>query len=196
MTRRFPIILRAHDQFTASHYTSPVAPDLISDIKAMLEISPTLESEVQTVKSKIIATAAILVALGFLHPHPALSQPATDGGTKPGFWQPQAQVDNTRNITLRLLNETGLNLEYGQSGANLSSLPVGASKNLIVRISNRTGDIANIPINATIGTTTLKYDYNVDSQKNIVTIRITRSDSRTRQDRSVYIDEKGRVYSF
>jgi len=51
----------------------------------MLEISPTLESQVQTVKSKIIATAAILVALGFLHPHPALSQPATDGGTKPGF---------------------------------------------------------------------------------------------------------------
>lgn len=148
-------------------------------------------------KSKIIATVAILAALGFLHPNPALSQPATDGGTKPGFWQPQAQVDNTRNITLRLLNETGLNLEYGQSGASLSSLPVGASKNIIVRISNRTGDIANIPINATGGTTTfLKYDYNVDSQKNIVTIRVTRSDGRTRQDRSVYIDEKGRVYSF
>ena len=162
----------------------------------MLEISPTLDPEVQTLRSKIIATAAILATLGFLHPHPALSQPATDGGTKPGFWQPQAQVDNTRNITLRLLNETGLNLEYGQSGANLSSLPVGASKNLIVRISNRTGDIANIPINAATGTTTLKYDYNVDSQNNIVTVRITRSDNRTRQDRSVYIDEKGRIYSF
>lgn len=162
----------------------------------MLEISPTHDPEVQTVKSKIIATAAILAALGFLHPHPALSQPATDGGTKPGFWQPQAQVDNTRNITLRLLNETGVNLEYGQSGANLSSLPVGSSKNLIVRISNRTGDIANIPINAATGTTTLKYDYNVDSPNNIVTVRITRSDNRTRQDRSVYIDEKGRIYSF
>ncbi len=147
-------------------------------------------------KSKIIAAAAILAALAFLHPHPALSQPATDGGKKPGFWQPQAQVDNTRNITLRLLNETGLNLEYGQSGANLSSLPVGTSKNIIVRISNRTGDIANIPINATGGTATLKYDYKVDSPTNIVTVRITRSDPRTRQDRSVYIDEKGRVYSF
>ncbi|MEG4861493.1 hypothetical protein QUB75_29445 [Microcoleus sp. K1-B6] len=147
-------------------------------------------------KSKIIATAAILAALAFLHPHPALSQPATDGGKKPGFWQPQAQVDNTRNITLRLLNETGLNLEYGESGGRLSSLPVGASRNISVRISNRTGDIANIPINATGGTTTLKYDYNVDSQTNIVTIRITRSDPRTTQDRSVYIDEKGRVYSF
>ncbi|MEG3921320.1 MULTISPECIES: hypothetical protein [unclassified Microcoleus] len=147
-------------------------------------------------KSKIIATAAILAALAFLHPHPALSQPATDGGTKPGFWQPQAQVDNTRNITLRLLNETGLNLEYGESGGSLSSLPVGASRNISVRISNRTGDIANIPINATTATATLKYDYNVDSQTNILTIRITRSDGRTRQDRSVYIDEKGRVYSF
>jgi len=49
----------------------------------MLEISPTLDPEVQTLKSKIIATAAILATLGFLDPHPALSQPATDGGTKP-----------------------------------------------------------------------------------------------------------------
>jgi hypothetical protein len=138
------------------------------------------------VKSKIIATAAILAALGCLHPHPALSQPATDGGTKPGFWQPQAQVDNTRNITLRLLNET----------VGLSSLPVGASKNILVRVSNRTGDIANIPINVKGGTTTLKYDYNVDAKENIVTVRISTSDGRTRQDRSVYIDEKGRIYSF
>ena len=162
----------------------------------MIEIAPTLDSQLQTVTSKSIATAAILAALGFLHPHPALSQPATDASTKPLFWQPQAQINNTRNITLRLLNETGLNPEYGQSGANLSSWPVGTSKNIIFRISNRIGDIANIPINATTGTTTLKYDYNVDSQTNILTIRITRADGRTRQDRSVYIDEKGRVYSF
>ena len=53
-------------------------------------------------KSKILATAAILAVLGCLYPHPALSQPATDGGMKPGFWQPQAQIDNTRNVTLRL----------------------------------------------------------------------------------------------
>jgi hypothetical protein len=147
-------------------------------------------------KSRIITTVAIIVAIGFLAPHPALSQPATEGGRKPGFWQPEAQIDNTRNITLRLLNQTGLNLEYGQSGVSLSSLPVGAEKNVIVRVSNRTADIANIPINVTGGSTTLKYDYNVDPQTNILTIRITTSDGRTRQDRAVYIDEKGRVYSF
>ncbi|MEG4285920.1 hypothetical protein QUB68_22570 [Microcoleus sp. A006_D1] len=147
-------------------------------------------------KSKIITTAAILAALGCLNPHPALSQPATDGGMKPGFWQPQAQVDTTRNVTLRLLNQTGLNLEYGESGVGLSSLPVGASKNILVRVSNRTADIANIPINVQGGTTTLKYDYTVDAKQNLVTIRITTSDGRNRQDRSVYIDEKGRVYSF
>lgn len=147
-------------------------------------------------KLKITATSAILAAIAFLTPHPISAQPATDGGTKPGFWQPEAQIDNTRNITLRLLNETGINLEYGQSGVGLSSLPIGTTKNVIVRISNRTGDIANIPINVKGGTTTLKYDYTVDSQKNIVTVRITTSDGRTRQDRSVYIDEKGRVYSF
>lgn len=147
-------------------------------------------------KLKLIATATILAAIACLAPHPVSSQPATDGGRKPGFWQPEAQVDNTRTITLRLLNETGLNLEYGQSGVSLSSLPVGGQKNVLVRISNRTGDIANIPINVKGGTTSLKYDYNVDPQQNIVTVRISTSDGRTRQDRAVYIDEKGRVYSF
>ena len=56
--------------------------------------------------------------------------------------------------------------------------------------------IANIPINVTNGTNTLKYDYSVDAKKNILKVRITTSDGRTRQDRSIYIDEKGRVYSF
>ncbi|MGL5061934.1 MAG: hypothetical protein ACRC62_18340 [Microcoleus sp.] len=147
-------------------------------------------------KLRLFATATILGAIACLAPHPASSQPATGGGPKPGFWQPEAQVDNTRTITLRLLNETGLNLEYGQSGVGLSSLPVGAQKNVMVRISNRTGDIANIPINVKGGTTTLKYDYNVDARENLVTVRISTSDGRTRQDRAIYIDEKGRVYSF
>ncbi len=147
-------------------------------------------------KSRIITTAAILGAIAFLTPHPISAQPATQGGTRPGFWQPGAQIDNTRNVTLILLNQTGLNLEYGQSGVGLSSLPIGATKNLMVRVSNRTGDIVNIPINVTGGSTTLKYDYSVDAQKNIVTVRITTSDGRIRQDRSIYIDEKGRVYSF
>ncbi|MEZ2319925.1 MAG: hypothetical protein ACBR15_13090 [Microcoleus sp.] len=148
-------------------------------------------------KSRMITTTAILLAaIGILTPHPVSAQPATDGGTKPGFWQPEAKIDNTRNITLRLLNETGLNLEYGQSGVGLSSLPIGSTKNVMVRIGNRTGDLANIPINVKGGTTTLKYDYSVDAQQNIVTVRISTSDGRTRQDRSIYIDEKGRVYSF
>jgi hypothetical protein len=98
--------------------------------------------------------------------------------------------------TAAILAAIGLNLEYGQSGVGLSSLPVGTEKNVIVRVSNRTADIANIPINVKGGSTTLKYDYNVDPQKNTLTIRITTSDGRTRQDRAVYIDEKGRVYSF
>ncbi|MFM9268291.1 hypothetical protein [Tychonema sp. BBK16] len=147
-------------------------------------------------KSRIITTAALLATIAFLTPHPISAQPATESGTRPGFWQPGAQIDNTRNLTLILLNQTGLNLEYGQSGVGLSSLPIGATKNVLVRIGSRTDDIANIPINVTGGTTTLKYDYSVDAQKNIVRVRITTSDGRTRQDRSIYIDEKGRVYSF
>jgi len=147
-------------------------------------------------KSKIIATATILAALGCLHSHPALSQPATDGGRQPGFWQPQAQIDTARNITLRLLNETGLKLEYGNQVLACHPWPSEPAKTSLLASATAPPILQNIPINVQGGTTTLKYDYSVDAKQNLVTIRITRSDGRTRQDRSVYIDEKGRIYSF
>ncbi|CBN57576.1 hypothetical protein PN499_13080 [Kamptonema animale CS-326] len=143
-----------------------------------------------------ILTAGIISAIALIQPSAVLSQPSPDGGPRPGFWQPEAQVDLVRDITLILTNETGLNLEYGDSEKGLSSLPPGGTANIIIRKGNSTGDIANIPINVMEGTTPLRYEYNVDPKTNVVTVRIGTSSGAAPLDRSVYIDEKGRVYSF
>lgn len=145
-------------------------------------------------KVRILTTTALLSAIAFSTP--ALSQPSATGQYQPGFWQPEVQVDNSRNIKVRLLNDTGLNLEYGESGVTISSLPPGATREFNISISNRTGDIANIPINVKQGITALKYEYNVDPAQNLVTVRIRLTSDRERQDRAIYIDERGRVYSF
>ncbi|OCR01357.1 hypothetical protein BCD67_23165 [Oscillatoriales cyanobacterium USR001] len=141
-------------------------------------------------------TVGILSAIALICPSTVLSQPSPDGGPRPGFWQPEAQVDLTRDITLILTNNTGLNLEYGDSEKGLFSLFPGETANIIIRKSNRTGDIANIPINVKQGTNALTYQYNVDKKTNVVTVRITTAGGSIPKDRSVYIDEQGRVYSF
>ncbi|HLO52470.1 MAG TPA: hypothetical protein VK211_28990 [Kamptonema sp.] len=143
-----------------------------------------------------ILTAGILAAIALINPTTVLSQPSPDGGPRPGFWQPETQVDLTRDITLTLKNETGFSLEYGGSAMGLSSLPAGGTANITIRKGNSTGDIANIPINVQQGTTALRYLYNVDPKTNVVTVRITTGGGSVPLDRSVYIDEKGRVYSF
>lgn len=147
-------------------------------------------------KLRILTLIALVFATGLTVPKLGISQPSPTGQYQPGFWQPEAQIDNTRDIKIRFLNETGLNLEFGQAGINLYSLPAGRSAEMSVRISNRTGDIANIPVNVQQGTTPLKYAYNVDGDQNLVTVLVRVASDRERQDRAVYIDERGRVYSF
>lgn len=143
-----------------------------------------------------ILTVGILSAIALIQPSAVLSQPSPDGGPRPGFWQPEVQVDLNRDITLILMNQTGLNLGYGDSEKGLSSLSPGETVRIIIRKGNRTGDIANIPINVQQGTNALTYQYNVDKTTNEVTVRINIGGGSAPLDRSVYIDEKGRVYSF
>lgn len=148
-------------------------------------------------KLRLILAVASLVAIATGVQLPAGSQPSSTGQYQPGFWQPQAQVDLNRDLQILLLNQTGLNLEYGQTAStNIYTLPAGGTANVLIRMGTRTGDIANIPINVKDGTSALKYEYNVDPQSNIVTVRITAIKGTAPTDRAVYIDERGRVYSF
>jgi hypothetical protein len=143
-----------------------------------------------------ILMVGILSAIAFIYPTKVLSQPSSDGGPRPGFWQPEVKVDLNRDITLTLMNQTGLNLGYGDSEKGLSSLSPGQTAHIIIRKGNTMGDIANIPINVQRGTNALTYQYDIDKETNEVIVRINIGGGSAPLDRAVYIDEKGRVYSF
>jgi len=146
-------------------------------------------------KFRILPVIALLATLNASAPTAVLSQPAPDNRYQPGFWQPEGKVNPNTDIKIQLLNQTGYALEYGKAEGDPSLLPAGETRDIYVKISSRKGDIATIPINDRSGAVSLRYEYRVVD--NVVMVRIveTRGDD-PRQDRAVYIDETGRVYSF
>jgi len=144
---------------------------------------------------RILTAAALLSMLSASTPMPVSSQPAPDNRYQPGFWQPEGKVNPNSEIKVKLLNETGFTLEYGKAEGNPSILRPRETKDIVVKISNRKGDVATIPINTAPGMMPLRFEYNVVN--NLVTVRIlptTMNDPK--QGLAVYIDETGRVYTF
>jgi hypothetical protein len=123
-----------------------------------------------------------------------LSQPnTTTNSYRQGYWQPKVQIDRNRPIRVMLLNESGLTVKYSLNPNPEQILAPGSTALINVKISNQARDIASINAYAA---KELIYDYNVNSTDNLVTVRIRQSDGKFRADKSVYIDEEGRVYSF
>ena len=146
-------------------------------------------------KFRILLAAALLATLNASTPTAVFSQPAPDNRYQPGFWQPEGKVNPNSEIKVQLLNQTGYTLEYGKAEGYPSSLSPGETRDIYIKISSSKGDIATIPINAPSGAVSLKYEYRVVNNVVMVQIVETRGDD-PRQDRAVYIDETGRVYSF
>jgi hypothetical protein len=145
-------------------------------------------------KGKILTAIALLTSITLATPTAVFSQPnKRPNSYAAGFWQPKAQVNPSRPITVMLLNQTGMPVNYSLSLERDRVLPPGGTTNINIGSISRISDIANINIYAA---DELIYDYNADRNSNLVMVRIRPAGSLTRSDKAVYIDEEGRVYSF
>lgn len=145
-------------------------------------------------KGKILTTIALIASISAATPTIVFSQPnKRPNSYTPGYWQPQAQVNPNRPITVILLNQTDIPVSYSLTPAPESVLPAGGTANISVSNISRISEIANINIYAR---DELVYDYNANPLDNQVFVRIRKAGRLARADKSVYIDEQGRVYSF
>lgn len=150
-------------------------------------------------KLRLLATAALFTAINLLTSTSVFSQPnRRTESYAPGFWQPEAKIDPNLPVQFQLLNESGIPLRYGLNvggkGERERELPSGTTGDVFLRISNRTADIASINIYPVRGDAQLTFEYQVTG--NSVTVRIQAGPGKRNGDRSVYLDEEGRVYSF
>ncbi|MBZ8181964.1 hypothetical protein [Oscillatoria salina] len=159
-------------------------------------------------KLKTFTLATAIAAIAGITPLTVYSQPSPTGNYRPGYWQPTATVDNTRFMQLQLINDSGVAVAYDSTNVSAARgvIPTGGLVTISVPPITSANQIANVNIYNPQGAL-LAFDYrNVGN--NVVAVRIRRSDlvygatpgSSTdigaEYDNAVYVDEKGRVYSF
>lgn len=146
-------------------------------------------------KLKLLTALVLFGSIGLATPTAVFSQPKTGSNTySSGYWQPQAQVNPNNNIKITLLNQSGLPIRYNLNPQPSDrELAPGATTDLYIRSISGTNAIANLNIYAP---QELQYDYNTNPSTNQLFVRIRLAGNPANEDKAIYIDETGRVYSF
>lgn len=154
-------------------------------------------------KRQIVVTATVLATL-LMSPMLGVSQPSPTGAQEPGYWQPLATVNVNRPVTLTIINNTGIPLEY--SARNSPIQRIGAGGRVVLgdytinpnAQSDRERNL-NVPINPPVegyGQVLLHFDIDSTVRNNNVTVTVRPANPGQRIDRELYFDENGRVYVF
>ena len=147
-------------------------------------------------KSAILTLTVLLTLLSLGGSRPSLSRPVFEGSVSPSDWNTEAQVNPQQLITVRLHNQTAKTLVYALANDNSQTLLPGKTGEFLVRVGRFEGDTSTILINTPEYTYPLIYNFKVTS-KNTLTVQIQPTTaSNPSQERTIYIDERGRVYSF
>lgn len=145
-------------------------------------------------KIRFLAALVLLSSIAVTTPNAVFSQPKTGANTfSTGFWQPQAQVNPKEPIKVTILNQSGFRINYGFGRNAAGILPPNGTTNFTAGSINQVQDIVNVNI---YSPEKLAFDYSTDPQQNQLFVRVRLTNDPAKEDRSVYIDETGRVYSF
>lgn len=120
----------------------------------------------------------------------------SDYPASPSDSKVEATVDPRQLITVRLRNKTDQTLVYALANDNSQRLAPGKTGEFLVRVGRHPGETSTILINTPEYTYPLIYSVRVIPKNTLmVEITPTRADN-PHQERTIYIDEQGRVYSF
>ncbi|VXD16017.1 conserved exported hypothetical protein [Planktothrix serta PCC 8927] len=147
-------------------------------------------------KYRILTLATLVTILSLGLTSSGQAEWFSDYTVSPSDWDVEATVDPNQLITVRLRNKTDQTLVYALANDNSQRLAPGKTGEFLVRVGRQPGETSTILINTPEYTYPLIYNFRV-IPKNILTIEITstRADN-PHQERTIYIDERGRVYSF
>lgn len=138
------------------------------------------------------AASAPLGALG-LPIKGAIAQTPPAETFQPGPWQPLGRINPDRQVDIRLVNQSGLTVEYSPSlnAAAPQILPAGRTAQMI--------DVA-VPsfvlVNAANPQETLWYDIQVDEGANTVIVEIQRIDDPAAGYTTLNVHETGAIYAY
>lgn len=148
-------------------------------------------------KSLVISSLILATANLTIIPSIAQSQNPPAETFQPGFWQPVARVNVTQPITVKIINNSGIILDYALTDSTLepSSIPIDATETL-----NNIQPPSYVVIypdikNPNASRINLKYSVAVTSD-NIIELRVTQIDSVSQGNRTFNLQKTGAIFVF
>ncbi|HHP7244976.1 MAG TPA: hypothetical protein ACFE0H_09860, partial [Elainellaceae cyanobacterium] len=110
-----------------------------------------------------------------------------------GPWQPIARVSPDRQPDVRLINQSGLVVDYSLTTNEFSSRPLPPNDSTVLTAVPLP---AFILINAQNPQETLWYDISVNEDSNVVTVELQRIDDAAAGYTTLNIQENGAIYAY
>jgi len=133
-----------------------------------------------------------------LEKKPATTNPPAET-YRPGFWQPVARFNPKQKVTLKLVNNSEVVLDYDdttQENSEPKTVVIAATdtvtnigKNAYIMVYPGSGSNQDTPY-------TLKFDVAVDSAKNIVTVTVTQAEKGFMGHRTINLQKNGGIYFY
>ncbi len=117
---------------------------------------------------------------------------------QPGFWQPVARVELNRPITLNLINETGLEIDYAITNIDPDPIPVAANTTETLKNVNPELYIVVYPTSNNPNSSRISLNFKVEvTEDNVINIRILKLEEEEREgDRSINLQKTGAIYIY
>lgn len=148
---------------------------------------------------KTLGATLLLVTLQSVAVFPTSAEAPPAQTYKPGFWQPVARFNPKQKVTLKLVNESGVVLNYDNTDSEFSD-----PKDLGINETDTLSDFGNSAYFMIYPGTTidpdqpfnLKFAAKVDEAKNLVTVTIMKGDRGFMGNRTVNLQKTGAVYFY
>lgn len=153
-------------------------------------------------KLNLVTTSALCLLSSFFIATPltrvfAQDPPATT--YQSGFWQPVAEFDTNKGVTVKLINQTKIPLEYGVAGneeAPSEKIEAGQTGSL-----KNVDNSSNIAVYPSIVVDpdkpfVLKFEVTVDAKSNTINVNIVKAKSGFMGHRSINLQDTGKVYLY
>lgn len=150
----------------------------------------------------IVAVAVLSLfssVLGVSAFFPVVAQDPPAQTYQPGFWQPVADFNAKKKVTINLTNQTEVALEYGIAGneENLSET-VKAGQTQTLETTDNSVNIAIYP-KITVDPDKpyfLKFKVTTDAESNTINVNILKGDRGFMGHRSINLQKTGKIYLY
>ena len=146
---------------------------------------------------KILLVTTLIGNLNLISLAPTLAQNPPAETYQPGFWQPVGRVNLQRPITVKLVNKTGLNIDYSITENRMEPSVIQPRDTATLTNMEIPLYIVIYPDSSNPNTSriSLKYDVTVD-ENNVVTVEVKNIGRDTSGNRTFNIQKTGAIYVY